>query len=390
LKETTRKITLLGSTGSIGTQTLEVVGGSGRALSIHALAAGTNVEKMEAQIAQFGPKRVAMADAAAAGELEARLSRLPQDLRPEVLRGERGIVELASDREADVVVNAVVGARGLLPTLAALDSGVILALANKESLVAGGELVMESARRGTLIPVDSEHSSIYRCIGRRDRGRIRSITITASGGAFRDWPLDRLAEARPEDALRHPVWNMGARVTIDSATMMNKALEIIEARHLFALEPSRIRVVVHPQAYVHGLVELSDGTLLAHLAPPDMRVPIAFALYYPEEPPLHEPTVDLAEAGALEFAEPDAERYPCLELGYRAAAAGGTSPAVLNAADEVAVSAFLEGRIAVTDIAEIARRVLDEHSPAGLESAEQALAADRWARKRASALIEAR
>ncbi len=383
-----RSITILGATGSIGAQALDVVRRSHGRLAVRALAAKGSVEALASQVEEFAPAKVAVADAGAATELERRLRTALGEGAPEVLAGEAAVSALAAEPETDVVLNALVGSAGLKPSLAALEAGRILALANKESLVMAGPLVMAAAReRGTLVPVDSEHSSLFRCVRCQASRGVRAVTLTASGGAFRDWPLERMNEVTPEMALRHPVWNMGRRVTVDSATMMNKALEVIEAQHLFELDASNVRVVVHRQAYVHGLVELADGTLLAHIGPPDMRIPIAYALNYPADPdPLGE-APDLAALGSLQFEEPDPRRFPCLELGYRAAGEGGTSPAVLNAADEVAVEAFLGGRIAFTEIAELARRVMDESGVEDLESPEQVFEADARARATARRLI---
>jgi 1-deoxy-D-xylulose-5-phosphate reductoisomerase len=384
-----RRITVLGATGSIGRQALDVIRRSRGRLAVRALAAATSVEALAAQVMEFRPVKVAMADPGAASELASRLGRALGGDAPEVLPGEAAVRALAAEPEADVVLNALVGSAGLTPSLAALEAGLVLALANKESLVTAGPLVMAAARaRGTLVPVDSEHSSLFRCVRSLGSRGARAVILTASGGAFRDWPLERMKDVTPEMALRHPVWNMGRRVTVDSATMMNKALEVIEAQHLFGLDASKVRVVIHPQAYVHGMVELADGTLLAHVGPPDMRVPIAYALNYPEDPEPLGPAPDLARVGSLQFEEPDPRRFPCLDLGYRAAEEGGTSPAVLNAADEVAVEAFLSGRVAFPEIAELVRRVMDESGVEAVESPEQIFEADARARGAARRLIE--
>ncbi len=385
-----RAVTVLGSTGSIGVQALDVVRASRGRLSIRGLAARADSASMAGQALEFKPSYLAMSDPAAGAAVRRSLKERMGDDAPEVLLGDEGVLELASGMGADVVLNAIVGSAGLLPSLSSLDAGVRLALANKETLVMAGPLVMRKAGRdGALIPVDSEHSSVFRCARGRERSRVRSVTLTASGGAFRGWPPERIARVSPEDALKHPVWDMGRRITVDSASMMNKALEVIEAQHLFDLPPSSVKVVVHPQAYVHGLVELGDGTLLAHLGPPDMRIPIAYALLFPDgDPPGHE-ALDLAALKTLEFERPDFEKFPCLALGYRAAEEGGTSPAALNAADEMAVEAFLGRRIGFTDIAAVARKVLDAHSTERIESPEQVLEVDRWARELARSLVEA-
>ena len=383
-----RKIVLLGATGSIGTQALQVIRESAGKLSVSSLAARSDVEGTLRAALEFRPERVAMADPSAAGALEAALENRLGGESPEVLSGEEGVRELAARSHGAVVLNAVVGSAGLLPSLAALDAGALLALANKESLVMAGPLVMERSRgSGELVPVDSEHSSLFRLVRAQDPSWVRSVTLTASGGAFRDWTLERMKGITPEQALSHPVWNMGNRITVDSATMMNKALEVIEAQHLFELDSSRVKVLIHPQAYVHGLIELEDGTLMAHIGEPDMKTPIAYALYYPSNTPPREPAPDLAALGSLAFESPDRERFPCLDLGYRAAEEGGTSPAALNAADEVAVQAFLEGTIPFTDIPRIVKGVLDERPAEEIDSPEHVLEVDRWARDRAAQMI---
>lgn len=383
-----KRVTVLGSTGSIGGQALEVVRDSGQRLGVHALAANKDVETILRQAIEFRPKKIALKEYAAAQRLGHELKERMGAEAPMVLEGDKGLVDLASDGEADVVLNAIVGSGGLAPSLAALDAGVTLALANKESLVMAGPLLMDKARgEAKLIPVDSEHSSLFRCARACGASEIKSVTLTASGGAFRRMSLSELKTVTAEQALRHPVWDMGKRITIDSATMMNKALEVIEAQHLFHLSSSDVHVVVHPQAHVHGLVELHDGTLLAHLGPPDMRIPIAYALYYPSADSAPGESVDLAALGSFEFERPDLDRFPCLRLGYLAAERGGTAPAVLNAADEVAVEAFLEKRIGFMEIPVIAERILEDHSAQPLESAAQVMEADKWARNLAWSLV---
>jgi 1-deoxy-D-xylulose-5-phosphate reductoisomerase len=382
-----RKVTVLGATGSVGSQALDVARKSEGSLKVSALACRQNVEGMAELVAEFRPSVVAMTDPAAAEALKHRLKECLKGSKPKILEGEDGLLELAGAGDCDVVLNAVVGSAGLLPTLAALESGVIVALANKESLVMAGPLVMKkAASAAALVPVDSEHSSLFRCLAGRPPETVKSLTLTGSGGALKDWTAERMLEAGPDEVLRHPVWNMGRRVTVDSATLMNKALEVIEAQHLFKVELSRINVVIHPQAIVHALLELQDGTSFAHLSEPDMKIPIAYALYYPLQGRVLKEALDLAEIGKLTFERPDLERFPCLCLGYRAAKEGGTLPAVMNAADEVAVEQFLDGKIKLTEIAAIVQRVMDEHSVEVLRSADQVLEADQWARGRALAL----
>ena len=384
---TARKVTVLGATGSVGLQALEVVRESRGALEVYGLAVKDNVQGLLPLIEEFRPRVVAVVSSEAADALEDGLNSQPGGKRTGVLAGDEGVIELAAGNGCDVVLNAVVGSAGLMPTLSTLEGKAVLALANKESLVMAGPLVMEKAASGKLVPVDSEHSSLFRCVQGRDPETVRSVTLTGSGGSLKNRTLEQMRDARPDEVLSHPVWNMGKRITVDSATLMNKALEVIEAQHLLAVDLSKINAVIHPQAYVHGLVELEDGTLLAHLSEPDMTIPIAYALYYPAPGPARVKALDLSEIGSLSFEQPDLERFPCLCLGYRAASEGGTLPAVLNAADEVAVEGFLEGRIRLTDIAEIVRKVMDEHVVEEICSAEQVLEADRWARDRAGALM---
>jgi 1-deoxy-D-xylulose-5-phosphate reductoisomerase len=384
----TRRVTILGATGSVGRQALDVVAESDGCLMVLGLAVKENTDGLLPLIGEHRPRFVAVTNPAAAESLKGKLKDIAPGSRPEVLPGQSGLLELAGNGEADLVLNAVVGSAGLLPTLAALDAGLILALANKESLVMAGPLVMEkAAASGVLVPVDSEHSSLFRCMMGRDPGRVRSVTLTGSGGSLKDRTVEDMKEAEPEEVLRHPVWNMGRRITVDSATLMNKGLEVIEAQHLLGVDLSKINVVIHPQAFVHGLVELEDGTLLAHLSEPNMKIPIAYALYYPAGAPALMPTLDLAEIGNLAFERPDLERFPCLCLGYRAADEGGTLPAVLNAADEVAVEGFLKKKIRLTEIAEIAEKVMDDHEVQKISSAEQVLEADRWARDKARSYL---
>jgi 1-deoxy-D-xylulose-5-phosphate reductoisomerase len=296
---------------------------------------------------------------------------------------------LASRIEAEVVVAAIVGFAGLRPVLAALDRGATVALANKETLVAAGAIVSRAMSKGSgrILPVDSEHSAIFQCMQGEDGRAVRRIILTASGGPFRDRALDTFATITKDEALLHPNWNMGAKITVDSATMMNKGLEVIEACWLFDLPPERVAVHIHPQSIVHSMVEYIDGAVIAQLGIPDMRTPIAYALSYPDRLPLDLPPLDLCALKTLTFEEPDPEKFPCLGLAYQAAKAGGTAPAVLNAVNEVAVEAFLAGRIGFLDIAAVIRRVLERHSPRELEHIDTALRADRWGREEARRII---
>jgi 1-deoxy-D-xylulose-5-phosphate reductoisomerase len=350
-----RRISLLGSTGSIGESALDVVRASGGRLGVAALAAGANWQRLAAQAREFRPELVVAADAAAARELARELSGsgIP------VAAGVPGLERAATLPAADVVLSAIVGAAGILPTLAAARAGKTIALANKESLVAAGELITAAVRAagGALLPVDSEHNALFQLLAGRSAAEVSRLVLTASGGPFfrRPGSLDDVA---PEDALRHPSWTMGAKVSIDSATLMNKGLEVIEAHWLFGVPLERIAVVIHPQSIVHGALEMVDGALLAHLSPPDMRIPIAAALYHPERAALPWQRLDLAALGALEFHPPDHDRFPALGLAYAAFARGGTAPAVLNAANEVAVQAFLDRRLRFTAIAAVVADVL--------------------------------
>ena len=384
-----RRLVILGSTGSIGTQALDVVRRSPDRFQVVGLAAAQSHELLVGQIREFLPPVVAVSDQEAAEDLRAAL----RGLRGvDVLAGPDAAEHLARDSEADVVLNAMVGAIGLGPTLAALQSGKILALANKESLIIGGELVMDLVKGepDRLVPVDSEHAGLSQCLRGERREDLSRVIITASGGPFRGWSGDELARASVKEALAHPTWRMGPKITIDSATLMNKGFEVIEAHYLFGLDYSQIDVVVHPESLVHALAEFRDGSTMAQLARPDMRLPIQLALAYPDR--LHsgiEP-LDLAAAGRLTFEPVDRTAFPALDLAYRAGAMGGTYPAVMNAANEVAVSAFLDGAVRLTDIPDVADRVVDEHQPASVVSVVSLERADGWARQRAAELIAAR
>lgn len=378
-----RRISILGSTGSIGCQTLEVVEADPDSFRVVALAAGQNVDRLCEQVERFQPERVSVGDEVAAQRLRDRFG---PDL--EIHFGEEGLIAVAT-HDCDTVVAGLVGAVGLSPTLAAIRAGRDVALANKEVMVMAGALVQrEVAASGTrLIPVDSEHSAIFQALsGQRDQD-IATLILTCSGGPFRDpsvWPADRLAGVTVEEALAHPNWDMGAKISIDSATLMNKGLELIEARWLFDVPPERIDVVVHPESIVHSLVEFCDTSVLAQLGLPDMRVPIAVALAHPERIRLDLPRLSLSEVGRLEFEAPDRERFPCLDLATRALKGSEAAPAVLNAANEVAVQAFLDRRIPFSAIAETNAGVLDEHLRScqgeSLESLDDVLRADGWAR----------
>jgi 1-deoxy-D-xylulose-5-phosphate reductoisomerase len=370
-----KKVLILGSTGSIGTQALDVVGRSDD-LQVVGLAAGSGWETVLAQAREHGVPAVALADAAAAERARGEWS-------GRVLAGEEGVRELIAGLGADLVLNGIVGAAGLASTVVALSEGIDVALANKESLVVGGELVMALAEgTGTrLLPVDSEHSALHQLIGAEAPGTVERLVLTASGGPFRG--RDDLAGVSVADALAHPTWRMGGRITIDSATLMNKGFEAIEAHHLFGVPYERIGVVVHPQSLVHSLIQLIDGSSLAHLGYPDMRVPISYALHFPNRAEVDVPRLDLATAGELNFEAPDLETFGCLRLALEAGEAGGTAPCVLNAADEVAVAAFLDGRIAFTGIEAVIGQVLEEMPARPVTHFDDLFATDAEARERA-------
>ncbi len=379
-----KRLLLLGSTGSIGTQTLDCVRASPGALAIEALAARSSVAELAAQAHEFRPRRVALADETRAEELARAL---PAGC--ELLTGERSLEELARTAEYDVCVNGLVGAAGVRPSARVLERGLVLALANKESLVAAGGVLMPLAREcgATILPVDSEHCAIHQCLAGADPGTVRRVILTASGGPFRTASAESIAAATPEVALRHPNWDMGPRITVGSATLMNKAFEVIELHHLFGLERERIDVVVHPQSLVHSLVEFVDGSVLAQLGPPDMRGPIHYCLHWPERVVTRLEGFDVRRFRELSFEPPDHERFPALGLGFRCVEEGSDSGAVLNAADEVAVAAFLAGRIRLPEIAAIVTRALNQR-PGRDDSLEALLTSDRWARGFAAAAAD--
>lgn len=383
-----RSLTILGSTGSIGVNALDVVARSPERFDLVALAAGRNAELLAEQALRFRPRTVTLNDARGEGLLRERLA----GTGIEIVCGPCAALEAAS-RDAEIVLGAIVGAAGVEPAMAAAKRGVRLAIANKEAIVCAGELLKQATKDagGELIPVDSEHNAIFQLLADRPAAGLSRIVLTASGGPFRGWSAERLAKARPEDALKHPVWAMGAKNTIDSATLMNKGLELIEADVLFAPGPDRLGVLIHPQSIVHGILEYEDGAVMAHMGAPDMRAPIAAALSWPERIPDAVPMLNLAEVGRLEFESPDETRFPALRLAREALTAGGRGPAVLNAANEIAVEAFLDRRIGFLDIARIVEQVVTKlagepdfgRAP---EAVGAALETDRRARTQAHAL----
>ena len=378
-----KAITLLGSTGSIGTQTLDIVAQYPDQFRIVGLAAGRNVEMFASQIRQFRP-------AIAAIFIEEKLPELKQaiadlDPQPILLAGEAGVAEVARYGDAETVVTGIVGCAGLLPTIAAIEAGKDIALANKETLIAGGPVVLPLVEKHgvKLLPADSEHSAIFQCLQGVPAGGLRRILLTASGGAFRDWSVEKLSEVRVADALKHPNWSMGRKITVDSATLMNKGLEVIEAHFLFGMDYDRIDIVIHPQSIIHSLIELQDTSVLAQLGWPDMRLPLLYALSWPERIYTEWEQLDLVKAGNLTFREPDHQKYPCMQLAYAAGRAGGSMPAVLNAANEQAVALFLEEKIQYLDIARCIEHVCDRHQSdnCASPSLDDILAADQWARQ---------
>lgn len=374
----TKTIALLGATGSIGRQTLEVARELG--LTVAALTAHTNIDLLERQARQFRPRLAAVYDAAAAAVLRDRLS----DTDIEVLAGEEGLLAAATLAEADTLVTAVMGSVGLAPTLAAIRQGKRIALANKETLVCAGELVMSAAAEygAEIIPVDSEHSAVFQCLqGCRDRGEVRRILLTCSGGPFYGKTHDQLEHVTAADALRHPNWHMGAKITIDSATLMNKGLEVIEAMRLYALPVEQVQPVIHRQSIVHSLVEFRDGALLAQLGTPDMKLPIRYALTYPCRAETPDAPLDLLQCGALTFAAPDEDAFPCLRLARQCGKTGGTSCAILNGANEAAVALFLRGDIGFNDIHRCVERALSRVAVKYQPSLADILEADRAARQ---------
>ncbi len=375
-----RKLVILGSTGSIGTQALDVVSRSDE-LSVVGLSADRDAERVVEQAREHGVPAVALASAAAA-------AKAGDAWKGSVLAGEEGIRELVRSSGADLVLNAIVGSAGLGPTIVALSEGIDLALANKESLVVGGELVtaLAEAAEARLIPVDSEHSALFQLVNAEQPGTVDRLVLTASGGPFRG--RTDLDSVTVEDALAHPTWDMGGKITIDSATLINKGLELIEAHHLFGVPYERVDVLIHPQSIVHAIVHLNDGASLAHVGYPDMRVPISYALHYPERADVPVPTLDLAEVGELTFERPDTDTFPCLRLAREAGEVGGTAPCVLNAANEVAVGAFMEGRISFIGIPEVVEGALEAIPASTPSHFEDLFAADAEARETATRLVE--
>lgn len=373
-----KRIVILGSTGSIGTSTLDVISRSPDKFKVVGLTAGWNSDKLEEQIRIFSPKIVFLASEEKADKLKKKFKK--KDLI--VCSGIEGLIQVATFPEGDLVVSAIVGAAGLIPTLSAIKAKKNVALANKETIVMAGKIVMDEAakNRVTIIPLDSEHMAVLQSLAGHRRADVRKLIITASGGPLLDSSLSRRRAIRPEEALRHPNWQMGAKISIDSATLMNKGFEVIEASWLFDIPPPSIEVLIHRQSIVHSMVEYKDGSIIAQLGVPDMRGPISYALNYPERMEIGLPRLNLSEVGKLTFRQPDMKRFPCLAYAYEAINVGGTMPAALNAANEEAVKAYLNGKIGFLDIPKIIRRVMDSSSAMKIEKLEDVLQADRQAR----------
>lgn len=380
-----KKLSVLGSTGSIGVSTLDVVGRFPGRFAVKALACGGNIGLMEEQVLRFRPDVVSVSDKKSADALKARL----KGTGTKVVHGVKGAVEVATHPETDMVVSSIVGGAGLVPTMAAVEAGKDIALANKETLVMAGSLFMSAVKeKGVkLLPVDSEHSAIFQSLkGHRKRDLVR-LVLTASGGPFREMPAAGLKNVKPSDALKHPNWEMGRKITIDSSTLMNKGLEVIEARWLFDVDVEHISVLVHPQSIVHSMVEFVDGSVIAQLGVPDMRGPISYALGYPGRLEKNTPGLDLASAAGLTFTEPDMRRFPCLGLAFAAIKEGGSMPAVLNAANEIAVQAFLDERVGFLDIPAIIDRTMQAHPVTTPKTVDDIMRADKWARNKAMGFV---
>jgi 1-deoxy-D-xylulose-5-phosphate reductoisomerase len=383
-----KHLSILGSTGSIGVNTLHIVNQFPERFEVISLSAGMNTQLLKQQILQFKPKLVSVLNK----ELSEALRRELPDVSVEIVHGVEGLIQAATHPEVDQVVSAIVGAVGLIPTLSAIKTGKTLALANKEPLVMAGKIVMEEAKRNhvQILPVDSEHSAIFQALLGHRREDVHRIVLTASGGPFLNLPLARLHEVTVKEALNHPHWEMGKKITIDSASLMNKGLEVIEAHWLFNIPVDKIVVLIHPQSVIHSMVEYVDGSIVTQMGITDMRIPIAYALSFPERLNLNLPPLDLSRSEALTFSPPDLGKFPCLKLAYQSIKIGETMPAILNAANEVAVNAFLEGSLKFTEIPILLKRVMEEHEVKPVHTIEDILKADHWARERSKAILEGR
>ena len=380
-----KRLAILGSTGSIGVNTLDIVRQFPERFEVVSLSAGLNIELLKEQILRFQPKVVSVLSREVAGELQKGLA----GTDVEVAYGVEGLIRVATHPEVTQVVSAIVGAVGLIPTLSAIKTGKSIALANKEPLVMAGKIVMEEAKKtgAQILPVDSEHSAIFQSLLGHRKEDIRRLILTASGGPFLNLPLSKLHEVTVKDALNHPHWEMGKKITIDSASLMNKGLEVIEAHWLFDIPVEKIIVRIHPQSVVHSMVEYIDGSIIGQMGIADMRIPISYALSFPERMDLKLNSLDLSQVGPLTFSPPDPEKFPCLRLAYQSIEIGETMPAILNAANEAAVNGFLEGSIKFTDIPLLIQRVMEEHELKTVRTIEDILRADQWAREKAKTII---
>lgn len=382
-----KNISILGSTGSIGTQTLDVVREIG-GLNVKAITANNNIDLLEKQIREFKPDIAAVMDEENADKLKFRV----KDCNTKVLSGIEGLIEAAVYEDSDTVVTSVVGNIGIVPTFEAIKAGKNIALANKETLVSAGELIINAVEKNNvkIYPVDSEHSAIFQCLRGNEENKIRRILLTASGGPFRGRTRDELLNVKAEDALKHPNWNMGKKVTIDSASLMNKGLEVIEAKWLFGVDVEDIEVLIHPQSIVHSAVEYEDGAVIAQMGEPDMKVPIQYALTYPKRVKNSFPKIDFSVRNSLTFEKPDMDTFKCLSLAYRAIKTGGTMPTVMNGANEIAVSAFLENKIGFLDIAEIIEKTMSSYTVKYDYTVDDLVDADKWARNFSNNIIMAK
>ena len=382
-----KKITILGSTGSIGTSTLKVIDINPEKYSVLALAAGNNIDLLEEQINAYSPSAVSVSDKDRAETLK---SRLGSGNKIEILWGEEGLAKIAKMEEADIVVSAISGAAGLLPTYEAIKSKKDIALANKETMVMAGSIIMDLAKEYgvSILPVDSEHSAVFQSLQGHNREDLHRIILTASGGPFREYSFDQLKNITPAMALKHPNWEMGQKITIDSATLMNKGLEIIEAKWLFDLELDQIDVVIHPESIIHSMVEYNDGSVISQMGVPDMMTPISYALSYPRHIKTDLPQLRLEQVGKLSFYEPDRVKFRCLELAVNALKEGGSMPAVLNGANEIAVAAFLKNKISFLQIPEIIEKTMNAHNPYAIDTLKSVIDTDAWARSTAEKEIE--
>jgi 1-deoxy-D-xylulose-5-phosphate reductoisomerase len=382
-----KKIAILGSTGSIGVNALKVIRANPEKYEVTALAAGRNIDLLLKQIEAFRPVAVSILDEDLGSELK---NRLGGNKGPEVFYGNEGFVRLATLDQIDTVISAMTGAAGLLPTYEAIKAGKDIALANKETMVMAGHLIMTAVKKNgvSLVPIDSEHSAVLQSLQGHTKEDLRRVILTASGGPFRNASMEQMTTITPAQALNHPNWHMGPKISIDSATMMNKGLETIEAKWLFDLEMAQIGILIHPQSVVHSMVEYKDGSIIAQLGIPDMMIPISYALSFPHHLKNDFSTLRLEEIGVLNFEKPDMKKFPCLELAFRAAEIGSSMPAVLNAANEIAVESFLDGKIAFLDIPELIEKSMEAHQPHPVETIEMVMEADRWARKTALGLLK--